>query len=120
MTMTRKLLLIINVLIGMVMMSCNDYCEHTGEVTLTFERIPLYGTDINMIFYAIDGEAIQIKHEQLGHQMSYRTTLNVGNYKVNVYAKEVFNKEVGFQIVPGKNVEITFNGNYAPTTTYRE
>lgn len=120
MIMVKHLLLIISVLTGMAMISCNDDCEHTGEVTLTFERVPPYGADINMVFYAIDGETTPIKHELLGHQMSYQTTLNVGNYKVNVYAKGVFNKEVGFQIVPGKNVEITFNGSYDPTTTYRE
>jgi hypothetical protein len=69
-------------------------------------------------FYTIDGGNTLILQDQLDYQMSYTTTLNIGNYKVKVYAEKTFEKVVGFQISPDKNVIISFDGDFTPTLTY--
>ena len=112
------LFLFINISFGIGVTSCSDDCEHAGQVTLSFERILANGVNINMDFYMIDGGNTLILQDQLNYQMSYTTTLNIGNYKVKVYANKVFEKEVGFQISPNKNAIITFDAKFTPTVTY--
>lgn len=112
------LYLFISISLGIGATSCSDDCGHTGQVTLSFQRILANGVNINVDFYTIDGGNTLILQDQLDYQMSYTTTLNIGNYKVKVYAEKTFEKVVGFQISPDKNAIISFDGNFTPTLTY--
>ena len=117
--MKKFLTLIVFVLTCIIVISCSENdCEHTGRVTLTFERSPSPEPRITMVFYTTDGKKTEVLRENL-ETMSYSTILNVGNYIVDVYsANNSFREEIGFQITPGKNVRIAFDYNFKPNRAY--
>lgn len=116
----KKLLFVLltMVSVSMLIVSCSDDCEHTGRVTLTFERMPSPKPTVTMVFYTIDGGKTEILRDEL-KSLVYTTTLNLGNYIVYVYdANNDFRKEIGFQITPDKSVKIEFDYSFNPQTIY--
>lgn len=115
----KKILLFVLTLVSLIVTSCADNeCEYSGDVTITFERMPSPNPTVTMIFYVIDGEKIEILRDNL-ESLSYTTTLNFGNYSLYAYSpSNIFRKEIGFQITPGKNVKIAFDRDFNPSRVY--
>ena len=117
----KKFLLVLLTMLSvcMILVSCsNNDCEHTGEVTLTFEKMPSPKPTITMVFYSVDGVKTEILRDEL-KSLTYTTTLILGNYTVYVYdANNYFREEIGFQITPGNSVKIVFDNSFVPQTIY--
>lgn len=117
--MKKYLTLLFLALTCIIVTSCSENdCEHTGRITLTFERSPSPTPTITMVFYATDGKKTEVIREDL-ETLSYTAILNIGNYIVDVYSgNNSFREEIGFQITPGRDVKIAFDYNFKPNRTY--